>query len=414
VKYAPNGGDVWYHAPVLDSTGVPGYDLFISSDDLGIMIWDNDPHLGTFGPQAFTIKLGSMLGSYQDFKVFATEMVYVRTGAFYAGDGASPGRFYEGSVNNPWYINSENAINRGTGSGQFDQEGSISTQSLSADFPKGYDAFWAMKYKITARQYIDFLNCLTRPQQENRVQADITGTDVLNRYVMTNTSTATGRNPIRCDEIIGNGPITFYADLNDANPPNSADDGQDIVLAYLSIGDIYAYLDWSGLRPMTELEYEKICRGEDMHVVPGELAWGTSTFNAAGALTNAGTNSETTANVGILSSLFDAQPLRAGYAATSTSSRTEACATFYGVMDIHNKGEFMIGVNSTNFVRTSYGDGELSGAGNGQVSGWSVGVELLGNGSGTAPDPISAGKTLLLPTSRPSVMGARGVRRLQL
>jgi hypothetical protein len=117
VKYAPNGGDVWYHAQILDSTGVSGYSQYISSDDPGIMIWDASAHQGTFGSQSFTLELAPMLGAYQDFKVFATEMVYLGNGAFYAGDGASPGRFYQGNVNNPWYINSEAAIMRGSGSG---------------------------------------------------------------------------------------------------------------------------------------------------------------------------------------------------------------------------------------------------------------------------------------------------------
>jgi formylglycine-generating enzyme required for sulfatase activity len=271
-----------------------------------------------------------------------------------------------------------------------------------------------MKYKITARQYIDFLNCLTRQQQENRVQTDITGTEVINRYVMSNTTVPDARNPIRCDEFIGNGPITFYADLDGSNPPNSSIDGQDLVLNYLSPGDIYTYLDWARLRPMTELEYEKICRGQDMPVVPGEYAWGTATFNAAGTITNAGMNTESTSNDGTLSSLFEALPHRAGYAATPTSSRTESCATFYGVMDMHNLGEFLIGVNSTNFTRTSYGDGELSPFGFAQVSGWTTSVELLRNGSDTSPDAISEGKTGLTSVSRHSVMGARGVRRLLL
>ena len=41
---------------------------------------------------------------------------------------------------------------------------------------------------------------------------------------------------------------------------NSPNDGLYIPL-HISWSDMSAYLDWSGLRPMTELEYEKACRG---------------------------------------------------------------------------------------------------------------------------------------------------------
>jgi formylglycine-generating enzyme required for sulfatase activity len=414
IKYAPNGGDVWHHAPIMDSTPITGVSLYISYDDLGIMVYDVSPHSGTFGPHTLTLELGTLLGAYQDFKVFALEMIYIAQGSFYAGDGSSGGRFYQGNVNDPWYITSENAITRGPGPTQFDQEGQVSAQDLSADFPKGYNAIWTMKYKITAEQYIDFLNCLTRQQQENRVQSDIRGATVTNRYVMTNTSTPVGRNPIVCDVNIGNGPVTFYADLDNTNPPNAVNDGANIALPHMSVKDILAYMDWSGLRPMTELEFEKLCRGTDMPVVPGEYGWGTATFNAAGAITNGGTTTESTSNVSILSSLFKSDPLRVGYAATATSSRTQAGGTFFGVMDIHNLGEFMMGVKSTAFVKSSYGDGTLDGNGEADVTDWVTGAELLGNGSASAPEAISKGKTVLPLTSRSAVMGARGVRRLLL
>ena len=416
IKYAPNGGDVWYHANILDSTAIAGINLIISYDDLGVMVFQSAGHAGTFGPYNVTVELAPLLGSFQDFKVFGIEMVYLATGPYYAGDGASPGRFYQnGDVNQPWYVVNELGQTRGSGIGQFDQEGATGGENISALYPKGIESFWTQKYKITARQYIDFLNCLTRPQQENRVQSDITGPNVTNRYVMTNSAIPVGRNPIACDASIGTGPITFHADLNTGNPPNSATDGSNIVLSHMSVNDMLAYFDWSGLRPMSELEYEKICRGEDMLPVPGEHAWGTASFNFAGSILNVGTTTETTSNVGVLSSLFFSQPLRAGYSATATSSRTEASSTFYGVMDMHNMGEFMMGVNSTNFRRVSYGDGMLSPTGDHDVTDWQNFAEYLGNGfSGSNPDAISEGRLILAPTTRSDRRGARGARRLVL
>lgn len=118
-----------------------------------------------------------------------------------------------------------------------------------------------MKYKITAQQYMDFLNCLTRTQQDARTQADLSGTTASNKYVMTNSATVQDRNPIACNVNIGTGPIEFYVDMDDTNAANSINDGANVVLNHMTPSDIIAYMDWSGLRPMTELEYEKNNKG---------------------------------------------------------------------------------------------------------------------------------------------------------
>jgi formylglycine-generating enzyme required for sulfatase activity len=419
IKYAPNGGDNWYHAEILDSTPIVNYVQLISYDDLGLMVYKNDfATSGPFGPVTLTLELAPMTGGYQDFKVFATEMVFIDRGDFYAGDGVSPGRFYkDGNNTSPWFIENENAIMRGNGSGQFNQQGSSNVQDLSVDFPKGWDSFWCMKYKITAQQYMDFLNCLSRTQQNTRTKADLSGITASNKYVMTDSPSVQDRNPIACDVNIGTGAIEFYVDMDDTNPPNSPNDGANVVLNHLTPEDILAYFDWSGLRPMTELEYEKICRGQDVPPLAGEYAWGTDTYNAAGAISNGGTMSEATANVGILPSLFALQPLRAGYAATATSGRTESGGTFWGNMDIHNLGEFMYSVESINFSRTSYGDGQLNLTGNANVPSWITNSKVLSTQDLITPaiSPISQGKTEIPQlTTRSAYVGARGVRRLYL
>lgn len=415
IKYAPNGGDNWLHAEILDSIPVQHYFQYISYDDLGVMIFKSTEGLSPFGPQEFTVELAPMLGGYQDFKVFATEMVFIDNGPFNAGDGVSSGRFYaDGATNVPWMVTSEAGIMRGNGVGQFNQEGSSSTQHLTSDFPKGYESIFCMKYKITAQQYVDFLNCLSRAQQDTRVKADLTLTSLANKYVMTDTATPTDRNPIACDPAIGTGCIEFYVDLDDTNPPNSANDGANIVLNNLTPSDILAYLDWSGLRPMTELEYEKICRGVDMPAVAEEYAWGNDTYNAAGTIINSGANDESTNNVGVSPGLYTSLPLRAGYAATGTSNRTEASAAFFGVMDIHNLGELMYGVESSNFKWSSYGNGNLSPTGNADVSDWNNGAQLLSTSDSSTPflDPISKQKHSISLQTRSAYIGGRGMRRL--
>jgi hypothetical protein len=96
---------------------------------------------------------------------------------------------------------------------------------------------------------------------------------------MANRSTPAGRNGIKCDADLGTGPITFYMDLDEDDIPNEDNDGASIALSYVSISDMLAYLDWSGLRPMTELEFEKLCRGAYIPPIAGEYAWGSDTYN---------------------------------------------------------------------------------------------------------------------------------------
>ncbi|MEL6989451.1 MAG: hypothetical protein AAGK97_16685, partial [Bacteroidota bacterium] len=130
-------------------------------------------------------------------------------------DGISPGRFYQnGDTNQPLYIDSEDPIMRGSGSDEFDQEGSSNTQDIGGNFPKGHTGFFCMKHKITANQYIEFLNCLSRGQQNNRTLTDISGTSIVNRFVLTNTASPTNRNPVSCNAELGTNAVTFFADLD--------------------------------------------------------------------------------------------------------------------------------------------------------------------------------------------------------
>ena len=49
---------------------------------------------------------------------------------------------------------------------------------------------------------------------------------------------------------------------------------------WMSWSDAMAYLWWAGLRPMTEMEYEKACRGQ-APAVPHEFAWGTTALETS-------------------------------------------------------------------------------------------------------------------------------------
>ncbi len=47
-------------------------------------------------------------------------------------------------------------------------------RSLPAAFPKGYAAFYIMKYEISQEQYVGFLNKLTQTQQTARTGIQMT------------------------------------------------------------------------------------------------------------------------------------------------------------------------------------------------------------------------------------------------
>jgi len=101
-------------------------------------------------------------------KIFGIEMVYVPRDAFYVGDTKSDYTWKQGAADDdPMYINSEDAI-RTDGTSYYFTQSVIGTPSFAtgadftirAEYPKGYAAFYAMKYELTQGQWIDFFNNL--------------------------------------------------------------------------------------------------------------------------------------------------------------------------------------------------------------------------------------------------------------
>ena len=297
-------------------------------------------------------------------RVMAIEMVRVPTGPFYVGDGTTTsvlGQFCAGGTTSPFNVTGEGALtlggggagslanNNASGMSPADDFNNATPQTLPLAFPKGYNAFYLMKYEVTQGQYRDFLNTLTRAQQAARVATVITAgtTSVTNRYVMNNTPDAANiasannyRNGIRCDATIHtSNPVTFYCDYNNNGVGNESTDGEWIACNYISWADLSAFADWAGLRPMTELEFEKACRGGGVtDSVTGVYAWGNTTLETA-------TSSLTTLKIGTAletpnqgncnySSCTPDGPYRVGSYADSTSTRQNSGASYYGVMDL--------------------------------------------------------------------------------
>lgn len=278
-----------------------------------------------------------------------------------------------------------NMVSQTAGQTTADDFTAASTKSLGANFPKGHKAFYCMKSEISQQQYVNFLNTLTRAQQDARTATSLASgtTSVTNRYVMSNTSTISNRNGIRCDASIHtSNPITFYCDFNGNGTGGEAGDGLGIACNFLSWADGAAYMDWAGLRPMTELEFEKAARGSRANAI-SEYAWGSNSATAAATLNNSGANNETvsTGNA-IYGTSAIGGPLRTGAFAQSGTGRAAAGGSLYGILDLSGNLEeraVCLGSDSGRVFTGVHGNGALAANGNADASNWPT---FTGNGGG--------------------------------
>jgi formylglycine-generating enzyme required for sulfatase activity len=276
-------------------------------------------------------------------------MVYVRGGSFYVGDGKNNASSPAGALFVPispydaFQITSEAALLLGgqlapdiwakSGMSTVDDFTSVTPKTLPAAYPKGYNAFYLMKYELSHGQYVAFLNTLARSHQTNVVVATITGDTISNYYVMSDTSLASKRNTITAPSA-GNGTV---------NPVVFSASRPDRAMNYLSWVYAAAVADWMALRPITETEFEKAARGTASPVTD-EMAWGDSTSTIAATIsgTENGTETITTtlANLNAANTTFSGGdggngPLRAGIFATGTSTtRARSGASAWGAMEL--------------------------------------------------------------------------------
>lgn len=332
VKYRVGSGD-WQHAKLHDSghstgTGTPAIVEVGLPDENSEFNANSNPGVGAFfyrsedGSGTFDISNAQLRWNYAEnsvaddalvtVRVFAIEMVYVAPGEFYVGDGGTQtlGRFIEGNTDNsPFLITDTWDKSIGNESGKL---WGISTSgnstigdagALHADYPTGLDGFYCMKYEITQQQYVDYLNTLTQTQANASKYYSTSY-----RYAITGSS------------------VGEYATAL----PNVACNYFDWAMgAY--------YTSWAGLRPMTELEFEKACRGP-LSPSADEYAWGNTSITAATGLTNTGTVNEIPSNTGANAAYGNNTnvrgPIRVGAFATSTSTREEAGASYWGIMEL--------------------------------------------------------------------------------
>jgi formylglycine-generating enzyme required for sulfatase activity len=189
-------------------------------------------------------------------------------------------------------------------------------------------------------------------------------------------------------------PAVYGCNLNGNSTYNETDDGEWIACNWLSWMDGCAYVDWAGLRPMTELEYEKACRG-DQAPVANEYAWGDSTV-AATAYTLSNTSA---ADEGIATnysitygnasySPTDGNingPLRVGIFAASSTTRPQAGASYYGILEMSGnlwERTVTIGDADGRGFTGVHGNGRLSTNGHANQTNWPglISSEVTGAG----------------------------------
>ena len=221
--------------------------LTYSQDSLGFFLHAKDHFRGTVDLKLeIRIDANSQDVSYarlKGLKVFGLEMVMIPQGSFSVGSPDSAGvkraALYlsdqNGNYKEPYRIKSEDEIPVGPHLGSLyywserelyngDQKGPI-----PARFPKGFAAFYLMKYELTQGQYASFLNSL--PAGWTYIRSPTGGKDYYEHR----------------------GGIRLVDGKYQADDPFRP-------MNYISFTDGLAFTDWAALRPITELEYEKAAR----------------------------------------------------------------------------------------------------------------------------------------------------------
>jgi len=313
VKFRQIGNDGYAHATLstnaADHAMPAGATNTVGLTDgkgVGVFIYRNAPGNGA---NAFTsVQLrwlhasnGVVETNTVDLQVHAIEMVYVGPGAFNAGSGGGEVSAFTSTV----IITNDATVAGGYPTGPGTLTGTYAT------WPNGYNAFYCMKYEITQGQYADFLNALSSDDASARFP---------NQY--------------------GNyrHTITNVGIVYSATRPDRA-------CNYISWWDGAVYAEWSGLRPMTELEFEKACRGPRKPLI-NEYAWGTAEImSSAKTLSGAEDGTETNsidqsagaahyANVTISGGDGGSGPLRVGIFAKLGSARSASGASYWGIMEL--------------------------------------------------------------------------------
>lgn len=233
-------------------------------------------------------------------------------------------------------------------------DGDTWNSTLQANYPTGYEGFYAMKYEVSQDQYIRFLNKLQLRQQKMRTIGETLDNLQVGEYVYgTNRTLPSARNGIVLGARLNN-QVVFASDLNSGDDPSQDGDGQTVACNFLSPADMLAYADWTGLRPLSEFEYEKMARRPfPYNARLGEWAWNSNELKdlkmpQSDMITDAGSRTESVANANVNAGNKLAGPVRVGAFAKGSTSQIAAGASFFGLMELSgNLAEIYYNANVT-------------------------------------------------------------------
>ena len=358
------------------------------------------------------------------------EMVNIPQGDFFIGDNNSNGSGVNGyGFKSVLITNAVQTAGIGAANIYKTNSGYGSSSALPAAYPLGWNSFYSMKYEISQEQYASFLNSLTFTQQLART--NFNPASAVGTYAIANSANPS-RNmiKIKTSGVSNVTPAVYGCDFNNNGIFNEAGDGQHIACNWLAWSDLIAFLDWAALRPMTEFEFEKICRGASPAALTGEYAWNavsltqvtSSSLNLSG---QAGETSTTSGN-GLCAyggSSTSNGPLRCGFAAGAATNKAQAGAAWFGVMEMSgNVWEQCVGGTGFNYsaFTNACGDGTLTSTGIANTTGWPAsgggngGGVIRGGGydSGATTCTISDCQNMFWNNNQGRVqsIGGRGVR----
>lgn len=378
VKYRTVGSSTWNHVRLAPSghnssgTGT-SYSVRVGLENegsahntstnpaVGAFIYRSANGTGTFSASDIRLKWfyrdnGVGDNDIVDVDVYAIEMVNVPQGSFWLGNNGSNSNsaFYAHPIGSANYqITSESDFQYFTPTATGGSPGITGSLvitgvsgtgpfSMGANFPKGFGSFYCMKYECSQQLYVDFLNSLTTAQQTARQPAS---TSNKNAWSVSSGTYSTTR------------PF--------------------LPIGYVDAVDFMAFLDWAGLRPMSELEFEKACRGTTTPVT-GEHAWGTTNLTSSVSTTNTNeglateVSSVAGANAVVRIGAFNTSngPIRCGAFATSSTTREAAGASFYGIMELSGNQNEVTVFAGVPFNGKFHGNGSLHSGGNADISAW--------------------------------------------
>ena len=420
---------IWEHASLnttqANHTAPAGSTVDVPSDGVGAFIYRSANGTGSFNLSGVQLRWeygsnGVTDDAVLQVQVFALEMVWVPQGEFAAGDVSNG--FTLTTINTATASTLPSGVGNLGGAAGGHPTGQTAP---NASWPNGYNGFYCMKYEVTQGDYRDFLNTLTYNQQTSRAESVTGGAGT----AALSNSNRNGLDIQTTGVSASFTPAVYACNLDGDGNYNETNDGEWIACNFLSWMDGAAYVDWAGLRPMTELEFEKACRG-DQAAVSGEYAWGSASITGATGISTGGANNETFSNAGA-NCAYDNNagvqgPLRVGAFAGGATTRAQSGGSYYGIMELSgNLWERPVTIGNAdggNFTGLN-GNGVLSANGHANQSNWPgiSGSEVtVATGSGfrgghwnsAASDARVSDRTsaALTRTNRFSSNGFRGVR----